>query len=86
MAWPYQPVPYSGYSGIDPFGAGQAPYPFYGGVPGGAMPGAPVAPGADPFTSQMAPKQELDFLKNQAEAIKGQLEQIEARMRDMESE
>ena len=34
----------------------------------------------------MTPEQELDFLKNQAEAIKGQLEQIEARTRDLESE
>ena len=34
----------------------------------------------------MTPEQELNFLKNQAEAVKGQLEQIEARMRGMESE
>ena len=34
----------------------------------------------------MTPEQELDFLKNQAEAIKGQLEQIEVRMQDLESE
>ena len=32
------------------------------------------------------PEQELDFLKSEAEAIKGQLEQIEARIRDLESE
>jgi len=34
----------------------------------------------------MTPEQELDFLRSQAEAIKGQLEQIEARMRDLETE
>jgi len=39
-----------------------------------------------PFAPQMTPEQELDFLKNQAEAIKGQLEQIDARMRGLESE
>jgi hypothetical protein len=31
-------------------------------------------------------EQELDFLKNQAEAIKEQLEQTEARIRDLETE
>ena len=43
--------------------AGQAPYPFYGGAPAGATPSTP----------QMSPEQELDFLKNQAQNIKGQL-------------
>ena len=57
--------------------AGQAP-PFYGGAP-------TTAPGVAPFAPQMGPEQELDFLKNQAQAIKGQLEQIEARMRELES-
>jgi hypothetical protein len=31
-------------------------------------------------------EQELGFLKSQAEAIKGQLEQIESRVRDLEAE
>ena len=31
-----------------------------------------------------APQQELDFLKNQSQALREQLEQIEARIRDME--
>ena len=57
---------------------GQVPYPSYG-VP-------TTAPGTAPFASQMTPEQELDFLKNQAEAIKGQLEQIDVKMRDLESE
>ena len=58
--------------------AGQAPYSSYG-VP-------TSAPAAIPFAPQMTPEQEIEFLKNQAEAIKGQLEQIEARTRDLESE
>lgn len=33
----------------------------------------------------MTREQELDFLKNQAEAIKGQLEQIEARISGLET-
>jgi len=34
----------------------------------------------------MTPEQELDSLKGQAEAIKEQWEQIETRIRDLESE
>jgi len=39
-----------------------------------------------PFTPQMTKEQELDFLKSEAEAVKGQLEQIDARIRDLETE
>ena len=39
-----------------------------------------------PFAPQVTPEQELDSLRNQAEAIKGQLEQIEGRMRNSKSE
>ena len=72
MAW--------GYQGVTPFSAGQVPYPFYGGAPAGAP---TTAPGATPFAPQMTPEQELDSLKSQAEATKRQLEQIEARMREL---
>jgi len=77
--WPYVGrgrggLPRCGYF----FSGAAAPYPSYG---------APTtAPGTAPFAPQMTREQELDFLKNQAEAIKGQLEQIEVRMRDLESE
>lgn len=50
--------------------AGQTPYPFHGRAP-------TTAPG-------MTLEQELDSLKNQAQAIREQLEQIESRMRDLE--
>jgi hypothetical protein len=43
-------------------------------------------PFPNPPAYQVTPDQELDFLKNQAELIKGQLEQIESRMRDLETE
>ena len=46
----------------------------------------PVAPGYTPFTPQMTKEEELDYLKNQAEAIKEQLNQIDSRMRDLEGE
>jgi len=41
--------------------------------------------GRTPFASQMTPEQELNSLKNQAQAIREQLEQIESRMRDLEA-
>lgn len=66
----------------------QAPYP-YGGVPyPGTMPYSAVPTGAtqemDPYAPQISREQELNFLQNQAQAIKGQLEQIEARMHELE--
>ncbi len=57
-------------------GAG-VPYPFYG-TP-------TTAPGAAPFAPGMTKEQELEFLRNQAQAVKGQLEQIAARMRELET-
>jgi hypothetical protein len=70
--WPYQQAP---YPASPEFAVGQPPYAA-----------ASPAFGNAPFTPQVSPEQELDFLKNQAEAIKGQLGQIETRMRDLESE
>ena len=55
----------------------QVPYPYYEGAPTGTI------PEAMPFAPQMTPEQELDFLKNQADAIKSQLEQIESRMHEL---
>ena len=66
---------------------GRGAYPPYG-VPRG-MPyygAGPIAPGAVPFAPQMTREQELDFLKNQAQAMRGQLEQIEARVQQLGSE
>jgi hypothetical protein len=45
----------------------------------------PAAPAYPPFTPPTK-EEELDYLKNQAEAIKGQLGQIEARMHQLEEE
>jgi len=44
-----------------------------------------TAPGAMPFAPQMTREQELDFLKNQAQAMRGQLEQIESRIQQLGS-
>jgi len=65
------------YPATPGFDVGQSPYPYNAASP---------IPGYAPPAPQMTPEQELDFLKNQDEAVKGQLGQIEARMRDMESE
>jgi hypothetical protein len=46
----------------------------------------PPAYGPAPFAPQMSQEQELDLLKGQAEMIKEQLEQIEARVHELESE
>jgi len=45
------------------------------------------APGAyPPYAPPMSKDEELNFLKDQAEAIKGQLEDIESRMHDLEAD
>ena len=67
----------SGAAGIPSAWPYQQP-PFYATTP-------PV-PGVAPYAPQMTKEQEFDFLRDEAEAIKGQLEQIEARMHELESE
>jgi hypothetical protein len=59
-----------------------APWPYQPPVYGQQ----PVVPGYAPFSPQMTKEEELDYLKNQAEAIKEQLDQIDSRMRDLEGE
>ena len=52
------------------------PSPFYAGMP--------ATHGYMSYTPQMNREEELNYLRDQAEAIKEQLEQIEARMHDLE--
>jgi len=81
-------VPYGGspYTGGMPYGgAPMGTDPYASGMPYGGYSGAPY-PGADPYAPQMTREQELDFLRSQAEAIRGQLEQIDARIRGLEEE
>jgi len=54
-----------------PYYGGAAPYPFYGGAP---------------FAPQITREQELDSLRNQADMLKSQLDQIEARVRELGKE
>jgi len=59
-------------------------YPSYGGaVPYGGH--SPWATMANPYAPSMTPEQEFDSLSNQAAAVKGQLDQIEARIRELET-
>lgn len=69
-------IPYGGApTGANPY-AGGMPYPGYGAAPMGATPYAP----------QMTGEQELDFLRSQADGIRRQLEQIDARIKELEQE
>ncbi len=84
-----------GFDGTGPRGMG----PMTGGgrgfcaIPGYGVPwgmpyygaGAPT-PGGMPLAPQMTRDQELDFLKAQAQAMRQQLEQIEARVQQLGSE
>jgi hypothetical protein len=64
---------------------GEMAYP--GAMPYGyARPPVWPAPGADPYAQQMSREQELDFLRNEAEAMKEELDQIDARIKELETD
>lgn len=56
-------------------GAFMAP-PFHGGYP---------APGGMPYAPHKTREQELDFLKEESNALRGQLEEIQARIKEVET-
>ena len=81
--WPYVGtgrggLPRCGYFLIGAGASATLPYqpPFCG--------REPATPGYEPFTPQMIRGEEFDYLTNQTEAVKRQLDQIEPRMRDPE--
>jgi len=53
-------------------------YPYYT--------AAPFVPGSIPYVPRMSREQELDFLKQEAEAIRVQLKEIESRMEKLDAE
>jgi len=73
------------------FRGSSPPWPYVGrgrgGLPRCQYPGATISPRYAPasYVTQMTREQELAFLKSQAEAMKMQLEQVEARIRDLET-
>ncbi|HEY79240.1 MAG TPA: DUF5320 domain-containing protein [Dehalococcoidia bacterium] len=82
--WPYVGIGRGGLPRCGYFlsGAGAPPPTTYQ-PPSYSQPWVPVYAA---FSPQMTREDELDYLKNQAEAVKEQLDQIEARMRDLEGE
>ncbi len=62
----------------------EVPYTPYRGF--GAMPYRATAPWAAPSAYQMTREQELDFLRSEAEAVKEQVKNIEARIGELETE
>ena len=75
------------------FRGSSPPWPYFGrgrgGLPRCWYPGVAMAspyPPVQPFYAPpMTPEGETDWLKSQAEAIKAQLNQVEARIQDLES-
>ena len=66
--------------------ARRAAYPSYGMPWSTPYYGAgPAVPGAVPFAPQMIREEELDLLKNQAQVMRKQLEQVEARIQQLGS-
>ena len=73
------------YVGIGRGGLPRCGY-FLGGAAGMLPQAGEPFPGYAPYAPQMTREQELDFLKSQAEAIRGQLEQIDGRIKELEKE
>jgi len=69
--WAYGPV--FPYGPVDPYVGMMYPYP-----------GEFEVPGMPPFGSPPSPDQELAFLKNQAEMMRQYLDQIDARVKELE--
>ena len=44
------------------------------------------APGMPPFGPSMPPEQEIEFLRSQAQMLKEQLDQIDARIKELEKQ
>lgn len=86
MPYPYPaPMSYALYPGALPYYGGfPGAAPFHGSSPATSFYGG--SPGAILSPPRMSREQELSLLKNQADSIKAQLEQIENRMRELEGE
>ena len=82
--WPYLGIGRGGLPrcGYYLSGAGAPPPPPY--QP--SFYGQPAAPEYAPYMPRMTREEELNYLRNQAEDIKEQLDQIDSRMRVLEGE
>jgi len=88
---PYYPPP-GGYGTPEMSPFGQPNYPPPGGfgtqgmsqMPYYPPPGGYGAPGMSPYGPPMAPEQEINFLRDQAQMLKQQMDQIDARIKELE--
>jgi hypothetical protein len=69
---PYYP-PWGGFAS-----PGMSPY-------GPPMTGGFGTPGMPPYGPPMAPEQEIAFLRDQAQMLKDQIDQIDARIKELEN-
>jgi hypothetical protein len=84
----YTPWGGFGYAGVSPYGP---PMPGGYGTPwmqpyGQPMAGGFGSPAMPPYGPTMAPEQEIEFLRDQAHMLKDQLDQIDARIKELEKE
>ena len=87
---PYYPPP-GGYGTPEMSPYGQPNYPPPGGfgtqgmsqMPYYPPPGGYGAPGMSPYGPPMAPEQEINFLRDQAQMLKQQMDQIDARIKEL---
>ena len=77
---------YFGAYTAPPYAPGWTPSPSYGGGWDPGYYGGPAAYGATPYAPPMSREQELDFLREEANAVKAQLDEIEARIKGLEGE
>ena len=90
---PYYPPP-GGYGtpGMSPYGQPNYPPPGGYGTPGMSPYGQPNypppggfgTPGMSPFGPSMPPDQEIGFLRDQAQMLKEQMDQIDGRIKELE--
>ncbi len=87
----YQPVARRGWFGLGRgrgwgmgrgFGRGRG-WGYWGGSPAWL---GPAYAGAPAYAPSMSPETEIDYLREEAGAVKAQLEEIEARIKDLESQ
>ncbi len=86
LGWGRAFWPYSYYGAVRFPSLPYAPYPMYGssGIMPYSFPQAPgITPGAAPF-APASPEQELSFLKDQASALKSQIDQTNSRIKELE--
>jgi hypothetical protein len=77
---------YFGPPVVPSYAPGGMAYPQYGGFWGEPYYAAPGVYGPAPYVPQMSREEELGFLREEAKTIKAQLDEIEARMKSLESE